>query len=112
MFAHKMNLFVSSILSAPAIASLSFSSRSQICFRKRPTSTKDAISGSISAMAKKPDLDEPTRQIAERLLSMPPKPHKERKIGKRKAKTIARMAKDRVAAPFLDALEELALLLR
>jgi hypothetical protein len=37
-------------------------------------------------MAKKPDLDEPTRRIAERLLSMPPKPHKEMKIGKLKAK--------------------------
>jgi hypothetical protein len=37
-------------------------------------------------MTKKPDLDEPTRQIAERLLNTPPKPHKEMKIGKRKAK--------------------------
>jgi hypothetical protein len=37
-------------------------------------------------MTKKPDLDEPTRQIAERLLSMPPKPHSEMKIGKRKPK--------------------------
>jgi hypothetical protein len=36
-------------------------------------------------MTKKPDLDEPTRRIAERLLSMPPKPHKEMKLGKSKA---------------------------
>jgi hypothetical protein len=37
-------------------------------------------------MAKKPDLDEPTRRIAERLLSTPPKPHSAMKLGKRKAK--------------------------
>jgi len=36
-------------------------------------------------IAKKPKLDEATRQIAERMLSMPPKPHDEMKIGKRKA---------------------------
>lgn len=46
-------------------------------------------------MAKKPDLDEPTRRIAERLLSMPPKPHDQMKLGKsktavpKKEKTIA-----------------------
>jgi hypothetical protein len=34
----------------------------------------------------KPKIDEPTRRIAERLLSMPPKPHSQMKIGKRKAK--------------------------
>jgi hypothetical protein len=37
-------------------------------------------------MAQKPDLDEPTRQIAERLLNMPPKQHKDMKVGKHKAK--------------------------
>lgn len=31
---------------------------------------------------KKPDLDEATLQIARRMLSMPPKPHSESKIGK------------------------------
>jgi hypothetical protein len=35
---------------------------------------------------KKPELDEATRQIAERMLSMPPKRHEDMKIGKR-AKT-------------------------
>jgi hypothetical protein len=38
------------------------------------------------AKPQKPKIDEPTRRIAERLLSMPPKPHKEMKLGKRKAK--------------------------
>jgi hypothetical protein len=33
-------------------------------------------------MAKKPDLDAPTLQIAQRLLRMPPKPHEEMKIGR------------------------------
>jgi hypothetical protein len=37
-------------------------------------------------MAQKPDLDESTRQIAERLLNMPPKQHKDMKLGKSKAK--------------------------
>jgi hypothetical protein len=37
-------------------------------------------------MAKKSDLDEPTRQIAERLINMPPKQHKDMKLGKSKAK--------------------------
>jgi hypothetical protein len=37
-------------------------------------------------IAAKPDLDEATLQIAKRILSMPPKPHKEMKIGKLKAK--------------------------
>ena len=36
--------------------------------------------------AQKPELDEATLQIAERLLNTPPKPHSEMKIGKRKAK--------------------------
>jgi hypothetical protein len=32
----------------------------------------------------KPDLDEATLQIAKRILSMPPNPHSEMKVGKRK----------------------------
>jgi hypothetical protein len=35
-------------------------------------------------MEKKPDLDEQTRRIAERLLNTPPKPHDEMKLGKSK----------------------------
>jgi hypothetical protein len=35
---------------------------------------------------KKPDLDEATLRIAERILSTPPKPHSAMKLGKRKAK--------------------------
>jgi len=38
------------------------------------------------AKPQKPNIDEPTRRIAERLLSTPPKPHKEMKLGKLKAK--------------------------
>jgi hypothetical protein len=37
-------------------------------------------------MEKKPQLDEATRRIAERMLRMPPKPHEEMKVGKSKAK--------------------------
>jgi hypothetical protein len=37
-------------------------------------------------LSKKPNLDDPTRQIAERLLNMPPKLHKDMKLGKSKAK--------------------------
>lgn len=37
-------------------------------------------------MAQKPDLDEATLKIAKRILSTPPKPHSEMKVGKRKAK--------------------------
>jgi hypothetical protein len=36
------------------------------------------------ADSKKPQLDEATRRIAERMLSMPPKPHDEMKVGKPK----------------------------
>ena len=36
-------------------------------------------------MAKKPDLDETTLRIMERMVRMPPKPHEEMKLGKRKA---------------------------
>lgn len=39
-------------------------------------------------MAKKPDLDEPTLRIMERMVNMPPKPHDEMKIGKPKAKRV------------------------
>ena len=35
-------------------------------------------------MTKKPDLDDKTVQIARRMLSMPPKPHGEMKLGKGK----------------------------
>jgi hypothetical protein len=38
------------------------------------------------AKIQKPDLDEATRRIAERMLNTPPKPHSEMKLGKRKAK--------------------------
>jgi hypothetical protein len=34
----------------------------------------------------KPDLDEATLRIAERMLNMPPKPHKEMKLGKPRTK--------------------------
>jgi hypothetical protein len=47
------------------------------------------------AKAQKPDLDEATLQIAKRILSMPPKPHKEMKIGKRKAKASAKDSQKR-----------------
>jgi hypothetical protein len=36
------------------------------------------------ADSKKPQLDEATRRIAQRMLSMPPKPHDEMKVGKSK----------------------------
>lgn len=77
-----MNFLVSSTFRIAAIASFSFSSRSQTCFKRRPTSTKDALSGSMSDMAKKPNLDEPTLRIMERMVRMPPKPHGEMKVGK------------------------------
>ena len=35
--------------------------------------------------ARKPDLDETTLQIMERMVHMPPKPHEDMKLGKRKA---------------------------
>jgi hypothetical protein len=47
------------------------------------------------AKPQKPKIDEPTRRIAERLLSMPPKQHKDMKIGKRKAKAGAHPKKRR-----------------
>jgi len=53
------------------------------------------------ARAQKPDLDEATIQIAERLLNMPPKQHKDMKVGKLKAKvsTTARPPKERGHPP-------------
>lgn len=36
-------------------------------------------------MAKRPKLDEATLRIMERMVNMPPKPHDEMKVGKRKA---------------------------
>jgi hypothetical protein len=38
--------------------------------------------------SKKPDLDEATLRIAQRMLNTPPKPHDEMKIGKSKAKRV------------------------
>jgi hypothetical protein len=35
-------------------------------------------------MTKKPQLDEATRKVLERMLKAPPKPHEEMKVGKRK----------------------------
>jgi hypothetical protein len=49
--------------------------------------------------------------VIKHMLNTPPKPHSAMKVGKRKAKASTRMAKDKVVAPFLDALEELVLLL-
>jgi hypothetical protein len=39
-------------------------------------------------MAKNPDLDEPTRRIAARLLKTPPKPHDQMKLGQTKSAPI------------------------
>jgi hypothetical protein len=60
--------------------------------------------------------------VIRRMANSPPQPHKPLgkskpkagalKLGKRKAKAITSMAKDTVVAPFLDALEELVLLIR
>jgi hypothetical protein len=47
-------------------------------------------------MTKKPDLDEPTRQIAERLLRTPPKPHEDMKIAKSKRESARFQKKRRV----------------
>ena len=47
-------------------------------------------------MAKKPDLDDATIQIAHRMLTMPPKPHEEMKLGKRKRES-AKSPKSRKA---------------
>jgi len=46
-------------------------------------------------MTNKPNLDEPTRQLAERMLRMPPKPHDEMKVGKGKPSRGGRAATDR-----------------
>jgi hypothetical protein len=50
------------------------------------------------ARAQKPNLDEATIQIAERLLNMPPKQHKDMKVGKLKAKA-STTAKERGHPP-------------
>src|SRR5260370_28656147 len=75
--------------------SANFTSNSSHLVRARPTaanvisseSSPIAGGGGMSqglAMVKKPDLDEPTRKIAQRMLSMPPKRHERMKIGKAK----------------------------
>jgi hypothetical protein len=51
------------------------------------------------AKVQKPDLDEATLQIAKRMLSTPPKPHKEMKLGKRKAKAGAKASLPKPAKP-------------
>jgi hypothetical protein len=51
------------------------------------------------AKARKPDLDELTRRIAERMLSMPPKRHEEMKIGKAKPKLRKSSAKRKSSQP-------------
>jgi len=51
------------------------------------------------AKAPKLDLDEATVQIARRMLSAPPKPHDEMKVGRRQAKPDARKRKRKVATP-------------
>lgn len=54
-------------------------------------------------MTKKPDLDEPTRRIAERLLSTSPKPHSEMKLGTHKAKARQKA----MQPPLIELFEEL-----
>jgi hypothetical protein len=44
-------------------------------------------------MVKKPDLDEATQRIARRILSTPPKPHDEMKLGKPKGKPIPKKSR-------------------
>jgi hypothetical protein len=44
---------------------------------------------------KKPDLDEATLRIMERMMKMPPKPHDEMKIGARRKKTKREKEKQR-----------------
>jgi hypothetical protein len=59
-----------------------------------------------------PKIDEPTRRIAERLLNMPPKPHKEMKLGKRKAKAIQNASPPHGQPLIRELFEELRLLLK
>ncbi len=62
------------------------------------------------AKARTPDLDEATLQIAKRLLGTPPKPHKEMKLGKLKAKAIQNASPPH-GQPLIELVEELRLLL-
>jgi hypothetical protein len=62
-------------------------------------------------MAHKPDLDEATLQIAKRILSTPPKPHSEMKVGKRKAEASTKASPSH-GQPFIELFEELRLLLK
>jgi hypothetical protein len=48
-------------------------------------------------MTKKPQLDEATRRIAERMLAMPPKPHEQMKVGKAKPSRAKNPGKRRTA---------------
>ena len=52
--------------------------------------------GLRGGMAKKPNLDEATVEIARRMLSTPPRPHEEMKIGKPRKKAKAKVAPRRV----------------
>jgi hypothetical protein len=54
------------------------------------------------AKAQKPDLDEATLQIAKRILSTPPKPHKEMKLGKTRTKNATSHNPERKATPKQD----------
>ncbi len=51
---------------------------------------------SVMTKAPKPNLDETTLQIARRMLSMPPKPHEDMKIGKRKRESAKSLKRRRV----------------
>jgi hypothetical protein len=50
-------------------------------------------------MVKKPELDDETVRIARRMLSTPPKPHGDMKIGARKAKLKVQKRRTKVATP-------------
>jgi hypothetical protein len=67
------------------------------------------------AKSQGPIIDDPTRQIAERILNTPPKHHSEMKIGKREAKTGAKALSSAEAKPhaqpFLKLFEKLRFLL-
>ena len=52
-----------------------------------PCSFLVSTSGVAGFMSKKPDLDDATIRIAERMLRMPPKPHENYNVGKSKAKS-------------------------
>jgi hypothetical protein len=48
-------------------------------------------------MTKKPQLDKATRELAERMLRMPPKPHEEMKVRTRRQISTGRKAKRKLA---------------